>query len=54
MKIEIDTNKDSYEQWEKIQKLIESAYHNKPIRPVRKLVVKPGGKEDGAPLSRVW
>ena len=43
MKIEIDTDKDSYIAWRKAQKLIESLY-NEPVRP---LVAKPGGKAPG-------
>lgn len=58
MKVEIDTNKDSYEVWQKAQKLIESLY-NEPVHP---LVVKSGGKEPGTVLrydnhdnkKRVW
>ena len=49
MKIEIDTNKDSYDMWKKIQKLIESDY----CQPAQKLIAKPGRKEDGAPLRKV-
>lgn len=41
MKIEIDTNKDSYDIWKEMQKLVESAYRE----PVRKLIVTPGGKK---------
>lgn len=48
MKIEIDTNTDSYETWQKAQKLIESLYHE----PVRPLVAKPGGKAPGCVKSR--
>ena len=48
MKIEIDTNTDTYESWQKAQKLIESIY----LEPVRPLVVKPGGKEPGCTKNR--
>jgi hypothetical protein len=41
MKIQIGTSVDSYETWQKAQKLIESLY----LEPVRPLVVKPGGSD---------
>lgn len=49
MKIEIDTNKDSYDLWKKIQKLVESDY----CQPAQASIAKPGGKEEGAPLREV-
>ena len=43
MKIEINTDTDSYIVWKKIQKLVEAAYRE----PVNFLSVGPGGKEPG-------
>lgn len=48
MKIEIDTNKDSYDMWKKIQILVERVY----CQPAERLVVKPGGKVQGTTSSR--
>ena len=50
MKIEIDTNKDSYESWKKAKELIESLYCTKET--VQPLNVEPGGKESGTSKSR--
>jgi hypothetical protein len=38
MKIELDTNKDSYDMWKKIQVLVESAY----CQPAEALIPKSG------------
>lgn len=50
MKVEIDTNKDSYEVWKLTQKLVENVYMRTKI--VRPLEVKPGGKEEGTILLK--
>jgi hypothetical protein len=49
MKIEIDTNEDAYETWQKVKKLIEASYQE----PVHPLVPKPGGKEPGC-VKSMW
>ena len=48
MKIEIDTDTDSYTMWKKMQKLVEAAYRE----PVNPLGARPGGKEPGTAKSR--
>jgi hypothetical protein len=48
MKIEINTNVDSYETWQKVKKLIEALY----LEHALPLVAKPGDKEHGCTKSR--
>ena len=48
MKIEIDTDTDSYAIWKKIEKLVEAAYREL----VHSLSIRPGGKESGTTKSR--
>ena len=43
MKIEINTDTDSYIMWKKIQKCVEAAYRD----PVNSLSVGPGGRKPG-------
>ena len=49
MKVEINTDTDSYEIWKKIQKLVEAAYRE----PANRLKVGPGGKEPGAIIAKI-